>query len=73
MSKKYIIDRVEDVYAIAQKEDGEMCEISIKDIKGNFKEGDILVKINEHFEIDEVSTQARKKQMEDSVRDMWEE
>ncbi len=73
MSEKYIIDRVEDIYAIAQKEDGEMCEIHIKDIKGNFKEGDILVKINEYFEIDEVSTLTRRKHMEDIMRDMWEE
>lgn len=73
MSEKYIIDRVEDIYAIAQRENGEMCEISIKDIKGNFKEGDILVKINECFEIDEISTLARRKQIEDIMRDMWEE
>ncbi|MDR3593481.1 DUF3006 domain-containing protein [Clostridium sp.] len=73
MSEKYIIDRVEGNYVIAQKENEEMYEIPLEDIKGDFKEGDILVKMNRYFEIDEVSTFIRRKQIDDVMRDMWKE
>jgi hypothetical protein len=73
VSEKYIIDRVEGNYVIAQKENEEMYEIPLGDIKGDFKEGDILVKMNRYFEIDEVSTFIRRKQIDDVMRDMWKE
>lgn len=73
MSEKYIIDRVDGNYVIVQSENKEMHEISLEDIKGDFKEGDILVKINGYFEIDKASTLARRKQIDDIMRDMWQE
>lgn len=73
MSEKYIIDRVDGNYVIVQSENEEMHEISLEDIKGDFKEGDILVKINGYFEIDKASTLARRKQIDDIMRDMWQE
>lgn len=72
MDEKYIIDRVEDSYAVVEKDNGEMCKISINDIKGNFKEGDILISKNEYFEIDEGLTLNRKKQIDKIMEDMWE-
>lgn len=73
MDEKYIIDRVEDTYAIVEKENGSMCEIPIDHIKGNFSEGDILIKINEYFQIDKISTLVRRKQIDDNMKDMWNE
>lgn len=73
MDEKYIIDRVEDSYAIVEKYNGEMCKISIDNIKGDFKEGDILISRNEYFEIDESLTLNRKKQIDKIMEDMWEE
>jgi hypothetical protein len=73
MSEKYIIDRVEGTFAIVEKEAGEMQEIPLKNIKGEFKEGDILVKVNEYFEIDVISTLKRKSQIKSDMEDMWRE
>lgn len=71
MVEKYIIDRVEGDYAVAQKENGSMCEIPLQYIKGDFKEGDILVNINEYFQVDKAATKARRKQIDDNMEDMW--
>ena len=73
MSEKYIIDRVEGTYAIVEKENGDMCEIPVEHIKGDFNEGDILIKVNEYFEIDKISTLGRRKQIDDNMKDVWDE
>lgn len=73
MHERYIIDRVEGNYAITQKENGDMYKISIDNIKGDFKEGDILNKRDKYFEIDESFTSKRRKQIEEDMKDMWEE
>lgn len=73
MTEKYIIDRVEGNYAICENEDGNMCRMPLGNINGNFKEGDILIKINEYFQVDKVATEARRKQISDDMEDMWEE
>jgi hypothetical protein len=73
MDEKYIIDRVEDSYAIIEKENGEMYKISIYDIGGQFKEGDILCSRNECFEVDKSLTLSRKQQIDKVMEDMWEE
>ena len=74
MNDKYIIDRVEGNYAIIEKENGDMYKISIENIKGDFKEGDILInKDDEYFEIDKKFTLNRKNKINDSMKNMWEE
>ena len=73
MNEKYIIDRVEGNYAIIEKENGDMYKISIENIKGDFKEGDILINKDEYFEIDKKFTLNRKNEINDSMKNMWEE
>lgn len=73
MGEKYIIDRVEGKYAIVEKENGDMHKISIENIKGDIKEGDILVNRQEYFEVDKNFTLNRKKDIENITKDMWEE
>ena len=73
MDEKYIIDRVEWNYAIVEKENGDMYRISIKNIKGNFNEGDILIVKDEYFEIDKKLTLNRKNEINNSMKNMWEE
>ena len=73
MEEKYIIDRIEGNYAIVEKENGDMYRISIENIKGNFNEGDILIKKGEYFEIDKIFTLNRKNQVKNSMKNMWEE
>lgn len=71
MNEKYIIDRVEEEYAILEKENGDMCKILSENIEGNFKEGDILVKEGESFKIDEEFTKLRKDKINNIMKDMW--
>ena len=73
MNKKYIIDRIEEQYAVIEKENGEMNRISIDNIRGDYKEGDILINNGEYFEIDKEFTFNRKKEIDDITKDMWEE
>jgi hypothetical protein len=73
MQEKYIIDRVEGNYAIIEKENGDMYKISIENIKGDFKDGDILINKGEYFEIDKKFTLNRKNEINDSMKDMWDE
>ena len=72
MSEKYIIDRVEGNYVII--ENGDIDKIFIKNITGDFKEGDILINIdNKYFKVDKKSTEIRRKQIDNKMKDMWEE
>lgn len=73
MNERYIIDRVEGNFAIAEKENGDIHKISIQNIKGKFQEGDALINKDEYFEIDESFTLNRKKQIDEIVNDMWKE
>ena len=74
MNHKYIIDRIESSYAIVEKENGDMYKIPLEDIRGDYKEGDILVyKDDEYFEIDKEFTLNRKNEIDDNMKNMWEE
>jgi predicted metal-dependent hydrolase len=73
MDEKYIIDRIEGNYAIIEKENGDMHKISIKNIKGDFKDGDILINKGKYFEIHKKFTLNRKNEINNSMKNMWEE
>lgn len=73
MNERYIIDRIEDKFAIVEKENGDMYKISVNSIRGNFEEGDILINKDEYFEIDKSFTLNRKKEMDEIMKDMWKE
>jgi len=74
MSQKYIIDRVESDYAIIEKENGDMYKIPIDIIKGDFKEGDVIIKNNdEYFEIDKEFTLNRRNKINDTTKNIWKE
>lgn len=71
MNEKYIIDRIEGKYVILEKENGDMCEIFIENIEGNFNEGDILVKEGQSFKVNEEFTKLRKEKINNIMKDMW--
>ena len=73
MNEKYIVDRIEEKYAVVEKENGDMYRIEKDSIRGEFKEGDILIKRGEYFEIDKKFTFNRRKEIEDITKDMWKE
>lgn len=71
MNEKYVIDRIEGKYAILEKENGEMFEIFIENIEGNFNEGDILVKEGQLFKVNEELTKLRKEKINNIMKNMW--
>lgn len=71
MNEKYIIDRIEGKYAILEKENGDMLEIFIENIEGNFNEGDILVKEGQSFKVNEEFTKLRKEKINNIMKDIW--
>ena len=73
MKDKYIIDRIEEEYVVIEKENSKINTISKDSIKGDFKEGDILINRGEYFEIDKTFTFNRRKEINDIMKDMWEE
>lgn len=73
MNEKYIVDRIEEKYAVVEKENGDMYRIEKYSIRGEFKEGDILINRGEYFEIDKEFTFNRRKEIEDITKDMWKE
>lgn len=73
MNEKYIVDRIEEKYAVVEKENGDMYRIAKDSIKGDFKDGDILINRGEYFEIDKAFTFNRRKEIEDITKDMWKE
>lgn len=73
MNEKYIVDRIEEKCAVVEKENGDMYRIEIDSIRGEFKEGDILINRGEYFEIDKKFTFNRRKEIEDITKDMWKE
>lgn len=70
--EKYVLDRVEGNYAILENENGSMIEISINNIDGNFREGDILIKEGDKFTVSELLTKERKDKINNMMNDMWE-
>lgn len=73
MNEKYIVDRIEEKYVVVEKENGDMYRISKDNIRGDFKDGDILINRGEYFEIDHTFTFNRRKEIEDITKDMWKE
>jgi len=74
MNHRYIIDRVEGNYAIVEKENGNMCKISVESIRGEFKEGDILINIDdEYFKVNKEFTLNQKNKIDEITKNMWEE
>lgn len=73
MDQKYIVDRIEEKYAVVEKENGDMYRIAKDSIRGDFKDGDILINRGEYFELDHTFTFNRRKEIEDITKDMWKE
>lgn len=68
---KVVIDRFEGVFAVCEKEDGEMINIEKNKIPKEAKEGDMLVIDEKGIEIDQEETIRRKREIEEEVEDLW--
>lgn len=69
---EFIIDRIEDKIVIVEYNES-IIELSIDLIKGNFKEGDILVKKDGFYEVDHIKTNLRKDRINSIMKGIWEE
>lgn len=71
MSESFIIDRIESGFVVAETEDETMVNIPENLIKGDFKEGDILIKKDEFFKVDSDLTKKRKEEIDHMLKNMW--
>ena len=69
---EFIIDRIEGKIVIVEYDES-IIELDIDLIKGNFKEGDILVKKDEFYEVDHIKTNLRKDRINSIMKGIWEE
>ena len=69
---KVIIDRFEGSYAVCEKEDRTMMNISKDKIPSGAKEGDVLNINNDMITIDIEETEKRHKEIEKLTEDLWE-
>lgn len=71
MSEGFIIDRIENGFIVAETGDEVMVNIPDNLIKGEFKEGDILIQDDEFFRVDSNLTKRRKEKIDYLMKDMW--
>lgn len=68
---KVIIDRFENDFAVCEKEDRTMINIKKTKLPQQAKEGDILNIIDDEISVDIAETEKRKKEIEESTKDLW--
>ena len=72
MEKTYIVDRIEGSFAVCEGKDGAMKNVSLEKIKGNLKEGVVLLEVTEEcFIVDEKKTKDREAEVQDFMKGMW--
>ncbi|MDK2967929.1 MULTISPECIES: DUF3006 domain-containing protein [Lacrimispora] len=64
---QYIIDRIEQEMVICENESGSMEKFSLKEIPGEAKEGDVLLKTNGAFQVDREATDRRRQKMREKL------
>ena len=63
--KKYIVDRIENGFAVCEDEDGQMVDISLENLPSDLKQGDVLILEQEKYEVLKEETEKIKKEMFD--------
>ncbi|WP_460278752.1 DUF3006 domain-containing protein [Clostridium sp. CTA-5] len=71
MVDKYIVDRIEENYAVVENHEGDMLEVLISQIENIPKEGDVLVKKENMFIIDYEETKNRRDKINNMMKNMW--
>lgn len=70
---KFIIDRFEEKFAVCENEKGIMVNIPRNTLPKEAKEGDVLIIEKENIYIDVEETEKLRKEIEELVKDLWEE
>ena len=70
--KELIVDRIEEeLIVVCEDLQGNMINVDRMQIEGQVKEGDILILKGEKYQVDEASTEKRKREIEALVKGMW--
>ena len=68
-----IVDRLEEGFAVCEKEDGSFVNIPLEQIAGAVREGDLLVSFElGGYRVDEAATKARREEMSKRQRSIFE-
>lgn len=68
----YIIDRLEEEYAICENENEDICKIYKSLIQEEPREGDILIKKGDVYIIDKEETIKRRKMIKNKMKNIFE-
>lgn len=69
---KYIVDRIEENYAICEDENKKMIEIELKKLPTTIKEGDVILEKDSHYIILENETKKLSEEIFKLTEGMWE-
>ena len=67
----FIVDRIEEDYAVCEMEYRKMIDIILTQIIGNIKDGDVLVYSDGFYKVDKELTDKRKDEAKNLVEGMW--
>jgi len=70
-SKKIIIDRIEGIYAVCEKEDRTMVNIPITAFPVKVNEGEVWITDCENLILDDAETENRKKEIAEIAKRQW--
>lgn len=70
-SKKIIIDRIEGIYAVCEKEDRTMVNIPITAFPVKVNEGEVWITDGENLILDDAETENRKKEIAEIAKRQW--
>lgn len=68
---RYIIDRIESDFIICEDEVGNMINLKKDLVKGILREGSVILKRDNKYNISETETNKRKKEIENLMEGMW--
>lgn len=71
--REYIVDRIESDYVILEIDYNNLINVKKSDIIGKVKEGDILIKKDDFYFIDEEATKLRRQKIDTMMKGLWEE
>lgn len=68
---KFIIDRIESQFVVCEDEFGNIINFKKSIINGDLKEGSVIIKIDNKYNIDEEETKKRKEELARLMDGMW--
>lgn len=69
--KKFIVDRIENNSVVLEDEKQDIILIDINLFDKEPKEGDVVVRFNNSFKVDEEATNERKNKINTLMKGMW--